>query len=398
MWYMSRLNTAGGGKDRRLNATSHDLVLFAESTDGLHWEKPELGLYSYNGSSRNNIVHDLHSPSVLFDTSEPIENRRYKMMGFGSRGKQRGYCISWSGDGLNWQHASDKPVIIGGDTVTLMKNPLTGEYCAYHKQSHTVRGFSRRTVWLSKSRDFIHWTEPVLVFAPDNQDDSWASGHDQRTEFYNMTVSYSSGLFLGFVSVFRINAVRENVQPHQSRVDGPVYTEIVYSYDGVLWKRFPARAPIIPNGPSQWDSGCILGVSNPLITNDEVWIYYTGINTTHGGAMPPKKCVIGRASWRRDGFVSLDSGGDGIVETGLLKATGKTLIVNADASEGKVIVELLDHTGKVISGYNHEQCRQVSTDSIYHKIQWKSRGAIPQNMPIQLRFYCQNTKLFSFTL
>ena len=109
-----------------------------ESVDGIHWEKPELGLYSFNGSFRNNIVYDFHSPSALFDTSESLESHRYMMMGFGSQGKQRGYCIALSSDGLNWQNASDKPVINGGDTVTLMKNPLTGEYYAYHKQSHVV--------------------------------------------------------------------------------------------------------------------------------------------------------------------------------------------------------------------------------------------------------------------
>jgi len=387
-----------GENDKRLTATTSDLVLYAESVDGIHWEKPELGLYTFNDSFRNNIVYDFHSPSILFDTSESLESTRYKMIGFGSQGKQRGYCIALSGDGLNWRNASDKPVINGGDTVTLMKNPLTGEYYAYHKQSHVVRGFSRRTVWLSKSRDFIHWTEPALVLAPDDQDDTWASGPDQRTEFYNMTVHFSNGLFLGFVSVFRVSAVRNNVQPHQSRVDGPVYTEMVYSYDGITWRRFPGRVPVIPNGPPQWDAGCILGVSNPLITDDEVWMYYTGINTTHGGAIPSKRCVIGRAAWRRDGFVSLNSGIEGLVETTPLQATGSTLTVNADASGGELSVDLLDHTGQVISGYGHEHCIPVSTDNICHKIQWNSHGTIPPNRPIRLRFYCKNVKLFSFAL
>ena len=40
-----------------------------------------------------------------------------------------------------------------------------------------------------------------------------ASGPGQRTEFYNMTVHFSNGLFLGFVSVFRVSAVLNNVQP-----------------------------------------------------------------------------------------------------------------------------------------------------------------------------------------
>lgn len=395
MWYMSRMHAGADKKDKRLTDTP-DLVLYAESSDGVHWEKPELGLYEFDGSNRNNIVAGLHSPSVLIDDTEPEKNRRYKMLGFGSRQGQRGYYTAWSADGLNWHYVSDLPVISGGDTVTLMKNPLTGEYCAYHKHPHDVRGFSRRTVWLSTSSDFMHWTEPVLVLAPDEQDDTWASGADQRTEFYNMTVFFSGGLFLGLVSVFRVTTLQKDVQPHQSRVDGPVYTELVYSYDGSIWKRFPERIPVIPNGPSAWDSGCILGVSNPIITGDEIWVYYTGINTTHGGAIPPKKCVIGRATWRRDGFVSLESGGDGIVETTPLQVLGKTLTVNADASMGNLTVEILTHNGAVIPEYHRDQCVPITTDRFSHKIQWKTRSNIPISIPLRLRFVCNNSRLFSF--
>ena len=36
---------------------SHPLYIgYCESTDGVHWEKPELGLVDFNGSQANNIV------------------------------------------------------------------------------------------------------------------------------------------------------------------------------------------------------------------------------------------------------------------------------------------------------------------------------------------------------
>ena len=34
------------------------LYCYAESTDGIHWVKPELGLVDYEGSTRNNIILD----------------------------------------------------------------------------------------------------------------------------------------------------------------------------------------------------------------------------------------------------------------------------------------------------------------------------------------------------
>jgi hypothetical protein len=37
---------------------NHQVACYAESGDGIHWTKPELGLVEFNGSKRNNIVLD----------------------------------------------------------------------------------------------------------------------------------------------------------------------------------------------------------------------------------------------------------------------------------------------------------------------------------------------------
>ncbi len=396
MWYMSRLTDRKERKDFRLTAMPNDLVLYAESKDGLDWHKPKLERFTFDGSPGNNIIFDFHSPNVLFEPHDPDENRRYKMLGYSNNKKHKGYCAACSPDGFEWKMLGGKPVIPGGDTITLMKNPLTGDYHAYHKQPKDVRGFSRRTVWLSKSSDFEHWSEPELVFAPDEQDDLWANGDEQRTEFYNMTVFFTGGMFLGLVSVLRVSEILKETKRNQSRTDGPVYTELVYSYDGADWRRFPERTAIIPNGPSSWDAGCILGVSNPVIAGDEVWAYYTGINTTHGGAMPPKKCVIGRAAWRRDGFVSLTATDNGFIETVPVGISGNALILNADASHGRILVELLDQSGRILHGYEKRNCNPVSNNGVAQLVSWKSNLEIPRNRPLRLRFFCDNAELYGF--
>ena len=51
--------------------------------------------------------------------------------------------------------------------------------------------------------------------------------------------------------------------------------------DGHTWNRFEDRSAIIPPGPNTWDAGCILGVSNAVIHNNEVLVYYAGGNVTH---------------------------------------------------------------------------------------------------------------------
>src|SRR5262245_26626832 len=47
MWYEA--STLLGGRHSQS-------VCYATSTDGIHWEKPDLGLIEFRGSKRNNIV------------------------------------------------------------------------------------------------------------------------------------------------------------------------------------------------------------------------------------------------------------------------------------------------------------------------------------------------------
>ena len=35
-------------------------VIIAENDDGIHWRKPELGIFTFDGHADNNIVWDLH--------------------------------------------------------------------------------------------------------------------------------------------------------------------------------------------------------------------------------------------------------------------------------------------------------------------------------------------------
>src|SRR5262249_2084619 len=150
--------------------------------------------------------------------------------------------------------------------------------------------------------------------APDEEDDRWTREAQQRTEMYNMSVFPYAGQFLGLVAMFRIERERSKSDPVKafspseppSNVDGPIDIQIVTSRDGRAWRRTEQRKPVLALGPpGSFDAGCILGVSNPIVHDDEIWVYYTAITTTHGGDLPAKRISIGRAAWRVDGFASL---------------------------------------------------------------------------------------------
>ena len=409
MWYQGNVRrngeNYGEGEGEGLQHVHRpgrgDTVMYATSEDGLHWEKPELGLYLYEGSTANNILYNFHTPSLICDAREVDPDGRYKMAG-NQGGDPRGYRAAFSADGLHWYPNEKEIILPGGDTLTLTQHPQTWEYLAYHKQHTEIRGFRRRLIYLSRSSDFQEWTEPELVLTPDEIDDLWAVGPDQRTEFYIMSVFPSGGLFLGLVAVLQVTRVNPDPRRdlRQSPVDGPCATQLVYSHDGVRWQRLEERVPVIPTGgPGRFDEGMILAVANaPVFVGDEMWVYYSAFNTGHGATMPPKRATIGLATWRRDGFVSLDAyptGGE--VETVPLDTAGGALFVNADASAGSLRVEVLDGSGEVIPDYSREACLPLEGSGIRQPVCWKERQRLPSVGPLRLRFLPVNARLFSFS-
>jgi hypothetical protein len=386
LWYMTRVHAFKG-----------DFLLQATSQDGLSWSKPSLGLHNFEGSTSNNILFSVHSPSMLRDDREPDPSKRYKLLG----SKGGGYHAAFSADGMRWTSYPKNPVLKYGDTITLTQDPATGEYLAFHKRPAKVREFPRRVVWLARSRDFQTWTEPELVFAPDAEDDAWATGPAQRTEVYNMSVFPHAAGFIGMPTIFHLTVARRpkaELTPGQSPDDGPIDVQLATSTDGRQWQRTVPRVNVIPRGaPGTFDGGAILGVSSTTVdVGEETWVYYTALTTTHGGALPAKQLTIGRAAWRRHGFVSLDAGaGGGRIETKPLQLGGTKLLINADAGHGKLRVALLEADGRAIPGLGLDDCTALTADATGWPARWQNAASVPTNRPVRVVVELTNAKLFS---
>lgn len=400
MWYMSVGSELDAPRDPRLSHKRGKLMMYARSGDGVRWERPNLGLYAFNGSKENNIVFDYDSPSVVYDASSP-PNERYKMLGCGNAGDGSGYIVAHSPDGLHWQDYPENPVTSGGDTCTLCFDPYTRTYLAFLKRNDEIRNHKRRVVYLTTSNDMQSWSEPVLVMAPDETDDAQLAAEGGiSSQFYNMSAFPIGGQFLGFVTHFRLLREIKDTAPAQSGHDGPIDVQLVRSRDGRAWERLEDRTPVIPNGPHAYDAGCILGITNlPVNVGDETWFYYTAITTTHGGALPEKKITIARAAWRREGFVSLDAGEiSGEVETHALVSAGRALFVNAKAAGGEVAVEVLDEAGQPLPGYGREDATPLNGDGIRQAVQWRKHDTLPVDGKVRLRFHLRQASLFSYIL
>lgn len=382
----------------RLWYMAHSRVLYATSADGLSWNKPALGIQDYQGSKANNIVFpDLHSPSVVEDrfTSDPA--KRLRMIG-NVGGK---YFGAYSADGIRWQGRNPEPLFLGSDTNTLTQDPRTGEFMAFFKKkSDDVPG---RVVWLTRSRDFVTWSEPKLVFHADEEDNRWAQGPGQRTEVYNMSVVPHATGFVGFPTIFRVMErlpAQVKVGSGQSRDNGPIDVQLVTSTDGERWSRTTPRVNVVARGvPGSFDGGAILGLTSTAVdSGDETWMLYTGINTGHGGPIPPKRLTIGRATWRLHGFASLDAGPTGgqVVTRPLLIGGGR-LVVNADASRGRLRMALLEVDGGEVPGFGLGDFEVLQANATRAAARWKTGRDLPADRPIRVVFELSNTRLYSLT-
>lgn len=398
MWYLGHPHRDAQGKEVRVpgfRKGKGDVVLYATSQDGLRWERPALGLHRFQDSKANNIVFDLHSPSVLLDVQEKDPAKRYKLLG----SRAGAYFAAISADGLNWtRYPNDSPILTASDNISLAQDPFTGEYLAYHRRPSASKG---RCVWLSRSADFQTWSKPEFVFGGDAEDNAWVRNPGERTEVNNLSVFPHAAGFLGMPTIFHVLANREasQVAPGQSGTDGIVDVQLITSADGTRWQRSQPRVPVIARGaPGRFDAGTILGVSSTCVhVGEETWVYYTALTTSHGAPIPPKRNAIGRAEWRRHGFVSLDAGENGRVETKPLRLGAPALIVNANAQGGEVRVALLEADGRAIEGYALEDSEPLRADNTRWTARWRANSSVPTDRTVRVIIAMKQARLFSLS-
>ncbi|MDQ3623361.1 MAG: hypothetical protein M3463_12860, partial [Verrucomicrobiota bacterium] len=157
---------------------TQELTCYAESRDGIHWTRPELGLVEFQGSKKNNIilaaVPECHGFAPFLDTRPGVPaNERYKALGPNFLDRATGgfrFLTAWtSADGIQWRRLREEPVI---DVKNVpIKNlhlfdclnlafwsESEQSYICYFRVWDGVRRIGRTT-----SKDFITWSPAVLM-------------------------------------------------------------------------------------------------------------------------------------------------------------------------------------------------------------------------------------------
>jgi hypothetical protein len=386
MWYHAYVDDARlmPGKHRYTN-------LYATSRDGFHWTKPALGAHAFQGSTENNIVlmrptgpGESHSPNVIHTPWEKDPAQRYKMVTYVY---YDGYYGATSPDGIHWTDVPRNPILEDpGDVGNFVWDARRRSYIGYPKVFSEVRGFRRRCVGFSETREFERWPRARLILAPDDEDDRGMFAPDARTEFYGLSAFPYQNLYVGFLWIYRLE-----------RGDERIWPELVYSGDGVEWNRIPApRLPVLPLGAAgAWDDGMIFTPNHPLIRGEKLQLYYGGFDGPHNSRT--RRGAIGLATMRRDGFASFTAGDiEAAVVTAPISGHSGALLVNAAAPGGEIRAEVLDKRGNPIPGYEKVKCEPFKGDSTKHQIRWNENARLPQGDTIRIRFWLRGASLYSF--
>jgi len=123
-----------------------EVYCYAESRDGVHWTRPDLGLFAFDGSRKNNIVWDGlggHNFTPFKDANPAAgPEAKYKALAYGDTKGGRGLYAFRSADGIHWSLLSDKPVVTRGafDSQNLaFWDTARGEYREYHRDFRNGR-------------------------------------------------------------------------------------------------------------------------------------------------------------------------------------------------------------------------------------------------------------------
>ncbi len=378
-------------------------LCYATSKDGVHWEKPNLGIVKFNGNTNNNLVMDSVASQadpkhvwcyrqVLYDPHDSDPARRYKIVGHSgtypwtSASPFWGVSVAFSPDGLHWTDCPKNPLIHnvadeGAYSIGWIEK--LGKYVMYVRANQQPRQTA-----VCFSDDFVKWTDPTEVIlrpAPNDPPD---------LEMYGMGgKKYQDGQYIGSAWVYRTK---------DELVVSPILTEIIVSKDAIHWERpAPGKYVLSLGKPGDFDD-CMLIAGTPLEVGDELFYYYTGYDFPHNYALitGTPAPAIGLAKMRLDGFVSLESRMNDHSEmtTVPLHCEGNSLIVNVRTKRGSINVAVLDRESKPIPGFGHPECKPIVGDSVRHRVTWANNRKLAElkGRAICLRFRIRNADLYSF--
>ena len=359
-------------------------LCYAESQDGIHWVKPNLGLVDFEGSKENNILmRYAHGTGVFLDEKEIDPSKRYKLMTKVEYNGNRHYmAVCFSEDGIHFT----KPL------EWTKYNPAADSHNFVLRDTRTDKFILFTRIWKNgirvcakcESTDFINWSEPVEV----------ARGAGFANELYSMVVYPYENLLLGLASMYH------NGDTEAENYD-TVDLELKFSTTGDAWETVAPGDYIIQRGSGRYpngefDCGCIYA-ARPIEMDGKFWIYYMGGNGRHTNF---RETSFARGYLEKDkfaGYVSRNPEKESKLVTSHFTVYGEDLYILADIEEsGMLEVALGTKGGTVYEDFEKDKCILTKQSDGYYKISFKDQSILDlRTKPVSLHINFKNAKLYA---
>jgi hypothetical protein len=384
-------------------------LAYLESHDPLNWPGP---YRTCDGPRPHlfgaNVLDEgpgFHTPRerfklVYFPNSEPHTPDR------------EGLRAAHSPDGLRWTKYNNGAPLISFGTPA---DSLHAWYDLYRRRYALIAKIMKPYTWASVegrritadvrryaitwSDDFRAWTEPEIVFAPDQRD----SG---ITEWYGAAGFLPrGGLTLAFLQELRDSLTVEGAPPEAIACNkgnpgaGTGYTVLAWTRDGRTWERDRFTDKYLAPDPrvGAWDHA-MAWIDCALEVGDDVLLYYAGYRWGHKFNMLTDR-QLGVARTRRDRFVArVASPAGGSFRTPVLTRDRSSLTLNADASRGEIRVQATDAEGRSLAGLAFADALPITADALRSPLRWRNGRALPANTLFRLEFAMTDADLFALNV
>ncbi|HWB53926.1 MAG TPA: hypothetical protein VG722_07025, partial [Tepidisphaeraceae bacterium] len=382
-----------------------NLLCYAESTDGIHWTKPDLGVVEFKGNKKNNIVFGgpacpsgYGASGVFLDPSAPQDQRvkvvfltygtdeqiaQFKkehpesVTSIGLR-KKLFIKVAASPDGIrNWRILDGTLLCHMSDTQSIIHyDPVLNRYIGYFRMNL----MNRRMIGMSESTGFNAWPAPQLILAPG------PLNHPSEDLYTNSASLYpgTRTMHLMFPTVY------------QRQFDNTAM-RMAASMDGRNWNWISDANLVEPGPPGSWNAGCLF-VGHGLTELPDGRVALPCVASIYPHKFPRLVNLgqIGLISWKSRRLSAVVADGDGEFYLQPMQLPGDQLHLNFQTERAGIIkVEVVDSDGQSLN-----DCQTLRGDESDAIVKWRNGSKIKKNASrgTTLRFQIRAAKIFSFEL
>lgn len=429
--YYRAMNYGKGMGVTDTTVKDHEWFLcYAESSDGIHWVRPNLNICEFQGTKENNIVLNCamvkpFAPNpactaVFLDTNPACPpDQRYKIVLSNEERKDPenlGMHVMASKDGIHFQMLSQKRCVSDGvfdSQNTIFWDPVAKTYRAYYRNFRNGLPHGIRDIMTSASKDILNFPPGKQVAREQGKDHALYT--NQMQPYYR-----APHIILGFPMRYCDRGTNAWEWPAMQALPGQENRQSRYTCSPRYGTAVTDAVLLASRGGETvrfWEESFL----RPGPRTKESWVYgdnfiFWGLVETasHLGDAPNEISLYStegywegnatkfrRSTLRLDGFVSAQAtcAGGELVTKPLLFAGNRLSINFETGGSGELKVEMQDAEGKPVPGYTLAECFPVFGDHIDFPVAWKGKGTdvgALAGIPIRIRFALKDADLYAF--